>query len=169
MAHGTRVGEGSAEVVTRKNLLVRLQAPRFFVQLDEVVLSANVHNYLKEKKQVRVMLELDGNILQPLGAATQQDVTIEPNGEARVDWRVKVVAEGEAVVRMKALSDEESDAMEMRFPAYVHGMLKTDSFSGALRPERNNGQVRNTRAARATAGAIATRSSLFADVGRRDG
>ena len=31
MGRGTRVGEGSAEVVTRKNIIVRLQAPRFFV------------------------------------------------------------------------------------------------------------------------------------------
>jgi len=40
-------------VITKKNLIVRLQAPRFFVETDEVVLSANVHNYLKAKKQVR--------------------------------------------------------------------------------------------------------------------
>src|SRR5205085_3919767 len=32
MGHGTKVGQGEAEVVTKKNLLVRLQAPRFFVQ-----------------------------------------------------------------------------------------------------------------------------------------
>ncbi len=29
---------------------------------------------------------------------------------------------------MKALTDEESDAMEMKFPVYVHGMLKTGSL-----------------------------------------
>ena len=32
MGHGTRVGRRSAEVVTRKNVIVRLQAPRFFVE-----------------------------------------------------------------------------------------------------------------------------------------
>ena len=53
-----------AEVVTRKNLIVRLQAPRFFVEKDEVVLSANVHNYLPTAKQVKVRLELDGNTLE---------------------------------------------------------------------------------------------------------
>ncbi|NMC19744.1 MAG: alpha-2-macroglobulin, partial [Thermogutta sp.] len=52
MGHGTRVGEAAADVVTRKNLILRLQAPRFFVQTDEVVLSANVHNYLKSAKSV---------------------------------------------------------------------------------------------------------------------
>ena len=50
MGHGTKVGQGEAEVVTTKDLLVRLQAPRFFVQKDEVVLSANVHNYLKTQE-----------------------------------------------------------------------------------------------------------------------
>ena len=32
MGHGTKVGQGEAEVVTKKNLIVRLQAPRFFVR-----------------------------------------------------------------------------------------------------------------------------------------
>ena len=53
MGHGTKVGQGQTEVVTTKDLIVRLQAPRFFVQKDEVVLSANVHNYLKTKKTVQ--------------------------------------------------------------------------------------------------------------------
>ena len=39
---------------------------------------------------------------------------------------------------MKALTDEESDAMEMRFPVYVHGMLKTESVSGVVRPEERS-------------------------------
>jgi alpha-2-macroglobulin len=35
MGQGTQVGEGEVEVTTKKNLLVRLQAPRFFIQKDE--------------------------------------------------------------------------------------------------------------------------------------
>ena len=54
-----------------------------------------------------------------------QTIQVAAGGEARVDWRVKVVADGEAVVRMKALTDEESDAVEAKFPCKVHGMLKT--------------------------------------------
>ena len=134
MGQGTKVGQSEAEIVTAKDLLVRLQAPRFFVQKDEVVLSANVHNALDHKKTVKAVLELDGGSLKALGDATQT-VEVDSKGEARVDWRVKVVREGEAVVRMKALTDEESDALEMRFPAYVHGMLKTESWAGAIRPD----------------------------------
>jgi uncharacterized protein YfaS (alpha-2-macroglobulin family) len=140
LGHGTRVGEGEAEVITRKDLLVRLQAPRFFVQKDEVVLSANVHSYLKNAKQAQVVLELEGDTLEPLTDAAHM-VEIAAGGEQRVDWRVKVVEEGDAIIRMKALSDEDSDAMQMSFPVYVHGMLKTESFSGALRPDERQGKL----------------------------
>lgn len=133
MGHGTRVGEGTAEVVTAKDLLVRLQAPRFFVEHDEVVLSANVHNYLSTDKQVKVVLELEGGTLELMNEDRTQKVLVSANGEQRIDWRVKVVGEGNATVRMKALTDEESDAMQMSFPCFVHGMLKTESFSGVVR------------------------------------
>src|SRR5262249_18548398 len=112
MGHGTKVGQGDAEIVTKKDLLVRLQAPRFFTQKDEVVLSANVHNYLKSAKPVRVVLELEGSTLGLLSAA-EQKVDVPANGEKRLDWRVKVQSEGTAIVRMKAITDEESDAVEM--------------------------------------------------------
>jgi uncharacterized protein YfaS (alpha-2-macroglobulin family) len=140
MGHGTKVGQGEAEVVTKKDLLVRLQAPRFFVQKDEVVLSADVHNYLKAEKAVKVTLEVEGGTLAVKGDAFRQ-VSIPAGGEKRVDWRVQVKGEGEAVVRMKAVSDEESDAVQMRFPCFVHGMLKTDSFAGVIRPDGDSARV----------------------------
>jgi len=140
MGHGTKVGQGETIVTTKKDLLVRLQAPRFFTQKDEVVLSANVHNYLKKEKKVRVVLELDGGTLTSLAPLTQE-VQIASGAEQRVDWRVKVLNEGEAIVRMKALTDEDSDAMEMRFPCFIHGMLKTDSYTGVIRPDKNNATV----------------------------
>ena len=67
MGPGTKVGQAESEIVTTKDLLVRLQAPRFFVEKDEVVLSANVHNKLKNKKTVQVVLELDGSVLRATG------------------------------------------------------------------------------------------------------
>ena len=140
LGHGTKVGQGEAEVVTRKNLLLRLQSPRFFTQKDEVVLSANVHNYLKKDKDVAVTLEVEGGTLALTGDA-QQKVKIPAGGEKRVDWTVKVKDEGQAIVRMKAVTDEESDAMQMSFPAQVHGMLKMDSFSGVVRPEKTSASI----------------------------
>jgi len=142
MGHGTKVGQGEAEVITSKDLIIRLQAPRFFIEKDEVVLSANVHNYLKNAKEVTVSLDLEGGTLRPLDeVSTVRTVTIEPGGETRVDWRVAAIGEGEATVRVKALTDEESDAMQMKYPVYIHGILKTESWSGAIRPDKKKGSL----------------------------
>lgn len=140
MGHGSRVGSGEADVVTRKNLILRLQAPRFFVQKDEVVLSANVHNYLDKEKEVTVVLDVPAKLLKSQTSATVK-VKVPAGGEKRVDWRCNVLDEGEILVRMKALTDEESDAMEMKLPSYIHGMLKMEAWAGTVRPDKNSGKV----------------------------
>ena len=137
MGHGTNVGEGHTEVITRKDLIVRLQAPRFFTETDEVVISANVHNYLDSKKTVTTKLLVDGEYLIALDDA-EREVVVDANGETRVDWVVKVHGEGETTIQIQALTDEESDAVEMSFPVYVHGILKTESWAGTIRPDEND-------------------------------
>ena len=140
MGDGTRVGEGEQSVVTSKNVIVRLQAPRFFLETDEVVLSANVHNYLPQSQSVRVMLELPGETLENLDVA-ERTVEIPAGGETRVDWRVRVVQAGEAVVRMKAIAAEEADAVEQRFPVLVHGITKMEAVSGMLKADEQSRQI----------------------------
>ncbi|MFN9183263.1 MAG: alpha-2-macroglobulin family protein [Planctomycetota bacterium] len=143
MGPGTSVGEATASVVTAKNIMVRLQAPRFFVEKDEVVLSAIVHNYLEVAKTAKVGLQLSGGCLEPI-EGSEKSLEIPAGGDVRVDWRVKAVREGEAVVTMSALTDVESDAVEMKFPVYVHGMLKTESFSGVVRRDEAGGKLEFT-------------------------
>jgi hypothetical protein len=42
---------------------------------------------------------------------------------------------------MQALTDEESDAVQMQFPVYVHGMTKQVPRSGVIRPEADEASV----------------------------
>ncbi|MHC4873247.1 MAG: alpha-2-macroglobulin family protein, partial [Planctomycetota bacterium] len=158
MSHGTRVGEGSTELITTKDLIIRLQAPRFFMEKDYVILSANIHNYHKKAKKLNAVLEIDGKNIVPvveprnisaavfakgLKELTRLDkrVTIPAGGEMRLNWWVRVEKEGEAVVRMKAIARDDSDAVEMKFPVYVHGFEKMVPFSGVIRPDSEKGTV----------------------------
>jgi len=142
MGRGAEVGSGSGEFVTTKNVLVRLAAPRFFVEKDEVLLSGIVRNGLEDEVEVAALLELDGGVLELMeGVGERQVATLGAGEERRFEWRVLVKEEGEAVVRVKAMTAVESDAAQLRFPAYVHGMLKTESWSLALRPEAEEGSV----------------------------
>lgn len=140
LGHGTNVGEGHTEVITRKDLIVRLQAPRFFTETDEVMISANVHNYLDAEKLVTTKLIVDGEYLVSLDKI-ERKVSVQSNGETRVDWMVKVKGEGETTIQLQALTNEESDAVQMTFPVYVHGILKTESWAGTIRPDQNNAQL----------------------------
>jgi len=60
-------------------------------------------------------------------------ITVPKDGERRVDWVVRVVRSGTTSVRMTAQTDQESDAVEMQFPAYVHGVEKFEAQSGVAR------------------------------------
>jgi alpha-2-macroglobulin len=145
MGDGARVGEGSAELITSKDLIVRLQAPRFLVERDEVVLSANLHNYLDQAQQVTVKLELEGGNLALIdGVNADATATVKPNEETRIDWRAKVLREGTAKLRVKALAQGDSDAMELSLPVQVHGMARTESWSLALRGDQRSGRVEFT-------------------------
>jgi uncharacterized protein YfaS (alpha-2-macroglobulin family) len=152
MGEGSRVGEGSTELITSKDVIVRLQAPRFFVERDEVVLSANVHNFLPQAQQVKVLIDVtppvpipNGDCLALMeGVKPEASVTVKPNEETRIDWRVKVLREGIAKIRVKALAQGDSDAMELSLPVHVHGMARTESWSLALRGDQKTGKIEFT-------------------------
>src|SRR5690606_6037147 len=65
-------------------------------------------------------------------------VTIDAGGQQRIDWRVKVLKEGTAAITVKAVTDRESDAMQMEFPVLVHGMMKHVASTGSMRPDEEN-------------------------------
>ncbi len=103
--------------MVRKNLILRLTTPRFLVRGDEIPISALVHNYLTTQKTARVSLDVRG--LTCFGQT--QDVTIPSRGEVKVDWRFRAQQTSSATVTGKALTDEESDALEICFPSELSG------------------------------------------------
>ncbi|HET7293111.1 MAG TPA: MG2 domain-containing protein, partial [Vicinamibacteria bacterium] len=125
-----RVGEATSAVVARKDLMVRLQSPRFFVERDRALLSALVQNDLPQAVDATVRLSVS-EVLR-LGAAGERRVRIEPRTQARVEWPVEVLASGEARIKVAALTAVESDAAELRFDALVHGADKLETQAGRL-------------------------------------
>ncbi len=164
LAPGTRVGEGEAEIVTTKNLL-RADAGAAVLCRDGRGRALGHRAQPSEIVQKRTgVIELDGKSLTPLDPS-EKTVEVAAGGETRVDWRVRAVEQGEAVVRMKALTDEESDAMEMHFPVRVHGMLKTVAYSGSIRPDRESATFQIAVPERAAGCRYAAGNPLFAQPG----
>ena len=125
----TKVGTAVLKTVVRKNLITRLSAPRFLRDGDTVTLVAIAQNFLPREKKVRMVLEASG--VELLDAATQE-VTVASRGTATMNVRVKPKPGAEAVLVVKALTDEESDAMETRLPVVPLGVKLTESKAGSL-------------------------------------
>lgn len=134
----TKVGSAVHRTIVRKNLILRLAAPRFFREGDEVIISALVHNYLATEKQVRVSLAVEGLELIEGGA---RDVTVASKGQAQVDYRVRARAAGKAVLLGKALTDEESDALELTLPVVPHGVKLSEARAGSLAAPQAQAEV----------------------------
>ncbi len=131
----TKVGSTRSKVLSRKDLLVRLEMPRFATEGDAVVISGIVHNYLPADKVARVSLEVDGaNLIDP----PVQNVSITKQGEQRIDWRVKAESVGDARFLVKALTDTESDAVELKLPVVPGGLEEIKGSSVAITEENGD-------------------------------
>jgi uncharacterized protein YfaS (alpha-2-macroglobulin family) len=127
----TRVGSSVTQVITRKDLLVRFEGPRFFTERDKVTLSAIVHNYLSTAKKARVVMEADG--LRLLGE-TEKFVTVPKDGSVRLDFPAVCEKAGKIKIIVKAMTNEESDILEVPpMEAVPHGAEKFIATAGEVK------------------------------------
>lgn len=131
----TDVGQKIDKFISRKNLIVRMETPRFLRQGDELVISTIVHNYLSSAKTTKI--EFSSDHLRLIGSKINSErsaganftskkiyeVEIPANSELRIDWKCKVdYPTGEANLKASALTNEESDAMEVKVPIIPNGV-----------------------------------------------
>jgi uncharacterized protein YfaS (alpha-2-macroglobulin family) len=136
---GNQFGIGNASTRTKQPLIVRLQAPRFFVVGDQVTVSGVINN--NTDQTMRVASTLTGAGLTVSGLVVDgkpvkgelSAIEVKPGSEARVDWLVAVNEAGEAKLKVEARGEKYADAMEKTFIVYEHGVEKFVSRSGKLR------------------------------------
>ena len=140
LGDGTRVGSGESQIVAAKDLMIRPQIPRFLTERDQIVLSAVINNTLTTEQSVRVVFEHADGLLK-LNSPAEQTVLVPADGSTRVDWVATAIAPGKATIRMSAFAAGDSDATEIHVPVNVYGLLKTDSFTGIVRPSDAAGSI----------------------------
>src|SRR5690349_6379065 len=136
---GSQFGIGNSSTLTKQPLIVRLQAPRFFVVGDQVTVSGVINNNTDEAMSVTPSLSAEGLTVTGLlvdgkpvsGAATP--VEVKANSEARVDWLVAVTHASEAKLKVEARGGQYVDAMEKTYTIFEHGIEKFISRSGKMR------------------------------------
>lgn len=131
----TLVGQVIQKVITRKNLILRLEVPRFLTQGDTMTVTGIVHNYLKHGTMAHVSLAVKGVELKSPAESTVQ---VPQNGEATITWTVQASSIGTADFLGKALTNEESDALELTIPVHPWGLQMSAARSGTLSGDKGD-------------------------------
>jgi len=148
VSDANQFGIAETNTQTKQPLIVRLEAPRFFVVGDTVTISAVVNNNTGEPIEADVGLDASGltvgqaSSLSPSktdsknmesGKMPDLRLKVPANGEARADWIASVKTPGEVKLKVTAHGGKYADAMEKTFLAYEHGIEKFLSKSGKAR------------------------------------
>jgi alpha-2-macroglobulin len=134
-------GIGDTSTRTKQPLIVRLEAPRFFVVGDQVTVSGVINNNTDQPMRVSSALAAEGLTVSGIVVdgksvkGEQAPIDVKPNSEARVDWLVSVARAGDATLKVEARGEKYADAMEKTYTVYEHGIEKFVSRSGKMRGE----------------------------------
>lgn len=145
VTQATAVGQTTTEVIARKDLLARMEVPRFITSGDRLKIATTIHNYLATEKRTKVEFLTEGVEAKE----RERTVTIPANGELRIDWEISAPKAGEATLTVRALTDEESDAMELKVPVLPLGIKQSVAGIADLDDRTPNGTIPLTMPANA--------------------
>ncbi len=138
VSRSNQLGIASTDMQTRKPLIVRLQAPRFFVVGDALTVSALINNNTDALMKVRPSIEalgltllgaiIDGKLVEGI-----KEIQVPAESEKRIDWKVRVDRAGSAKITVAAREKQYADAMEKTFIVHEHGIEKLIARSGKMR------------------------------------
>ncbi|OQY78657.1 MAG: hypothetical protein B6D45_01950, partial [Ignavibacteriales bacterium UTCHB3] len=138
----TKTGEAVNNVIATKNLLVRLETPRFFKEGDTTMVVANIHNYLNTDAETKVKFSFTN--LTPVsfdvkGVTVSKKTTdsfeavISSKGIATVEIKTAVpFVNYNSELYIEAISDKESDALKIQVPVIPIGIKATNYLNDAL-------------------------------------
>jgi uncharacterized protein YfaS (alpha-2-macroglobulin family) len=122
----TRVGEGLADLVSTKPLLIRPVTPRFFVVGDKAQLAAIVNNNTDTDLQATVALSATGVMVT---SANAQTASILAHGETKLTWEVTVQDVTQTELVFWAAAEKYSDASKPRLATGPDGSLMVLRYS----------------------------------------
>ena len=109
----TNVGSVETELLVTTPLLIRPALPRFLRVGDEVVLRTLVRNGTAAWKRVHVSIETDGVLLKEQARRSER---ISAGRSSAFGWTARAEQEGTAIIRLRAVSGRDNDAVEISIP-----------------------------------------------------
>jgi Alpha-2-macroglobulin family/Bacterial Alpha-2-macroglobulin MG10 domain/A-macroglobulin TED domain len=121
------VGSNSSVIKAVKPIMVQPILPRIFVEGDEVMVSAIIHNRSGAKQAVQVKLETkNGKILSPV----EEKLELDDKGQGAVTWKFKAGETGYSQLLLSASCVAGKDASLKRLPVIRAGAEQIVNWSG---------------------------------------
>lgn len=126
----SRFGQAETEVAVSKDLLARLDSPRFLTERDEATVAVLVQNNLDQPQQAEVSLHAEGGSPE---RSPERQLTVAGKSQKRVDFPLSVAREGWLVLTALARAPLESDAFKRKIPILPHGTIVQRFQAGSFR------------------------------------
>src|SRR5262249_10070807 len=124
----TEVGSVISKIITAKDLIARLEPPRFFTQGDSLFLTGVVHNLTSPVQNVHAEVKVDDHL--QLREGNSRQITLQPQEIKRIDWPVTVAKTGQTRLILTATSASDFDGMQLDLPVLPFGIERLVPFSG---------------------------------------
>jgi len=147
-AHTTDLKYGfvTNELITQKDLMISLNAPRFLREGDEINLSAKISNLSGRNLNISSKLEIfDPITMKTINIFTpetnpEQKINVNTNSSGVVKWSLKIPENYSVIgLRVTAYSDNFTDGEEITLPVLTNRMLVTETLPLPIR----EGQTKN--------------------------
>ncbi|MCP4422584.1 MAG: hypothetical protein GY805_38730, partial [Chloroflexi bacterium] len=121
----TQVGEATANVITKQDVIIRPLLPRILTTGDTMALSAIVHNYSEQTQTLDVSLTIDDFRLT-IGNEPVQTITLQAGKQQIVGWQIEAAAAGEVDVLITAVSINSSPSDAIQLPLTIQPLSIPD-------------------------------------------
>jgi uncharacterized protein YfaS (alpha-2-macroglobulin family) len=134
----SRAGENFSNVTVKKNILIRVEVPRYINEQDEISLPVLIHNYSEKDQLVRIQFDVkNAQILHNFNERMNQriinpavnEIVIKQNDVFKTNLRIKVndnvdtlIINAKALVLKQENQDIESDGIELKIPVEPKGI-----------------------------------------------
>jgi alpha-2-macroglobulin len=125
----TRVGSSVNFTLCTKDLLVRLETPRFLTQKDRLKIGGVVHNYTDKDQKIRVWLEAEGVKLIDVDRIHAE---IKSGEAADFYWEVIADEPGIAKFTLLCMGEGAEDAMELELPVHPYSVEEIRAETGVI-------------------------------------
>ncbi|MFN8532601.1 MAG: Ig-like domain-containing protein [Dehalococcoidia bacterium] len=133
----SRFGQGTNDIISTKDVLVRPVIPRFLTAGDEAQVEAIVQNLTDRAVDVTATLEVR-NLAATSGTLAPQRMNVPARGTALARWNVKAAGPGEARLLFRADTGSQSppgDAVELALPVNPLASPEVSASAGQVTSE----------------------------------